>query len=83
MITTLPPTTAEVARGGTIRTVAAPGTDSTAIAVVDTTDRPWLPYAIGALLGMLVVLALAVWMYLTLNGGDYSGVIDLSQAIQL
>jgi hypothetical protein len=29
----------------------------------------------------LVVLALAVWAYLMLSGGDYSGVIDLTQEI--
>ncbi len=38
-----------------------------------------LPFVIGALLGLLVVLALAAWAYLMLSGADYSGVIDLTQ----
>ena len=83
MITTLPPTTEEeAARAGSIRAGVAPTTDPTASAVPEPADLPLLPYAVGALLGLLVVLALAGWAYLALSGGDYSGVIDLSHVIR-
>jgi O-antigen/teichoic acid export membrane protein len=32
-------------------------------------------------LGLLVVIALAVWAYLMLSGGDYSGAVDLTQVL--
>jgi hypothetical protein len=81
MITTLPRTTEEAPPAGAIRSIAAPTTNRAALAVPQARDHPWLPYAIGALLGLVVVLALAAWAFLLLSGGDYSDVIDLSQVI--
>jgi hypothetical protein len=58
-------------------------TTATAREVPESRSNQGLPFAIGALLGLLVVLALAVWAYLMLSGADYSGVIDLTQAFAL
>ncbi len=83
MITTLPTPTEHATRASVTSTVAArPAPDSAAAVVPGTGERPWLPYALGVLLGLLVVLALAAWALLMLNGADYSGVVDLSQVIQ-
>jgi hypothetical protein len=55
-------------------------TAATTREVPESRSNQGLPFVIGALLGLLVVLALAVWAYLMLSGADYSGVIDLTQA---
>lgn len=73
MITTLPPTTSS--------TSGVP-THPAAHGVPASQDHPWLPYALGALIGLLVVLTLAAWAYLTLSNVDFTGVVDLSRAIQ-
>jgi hypothetical protein len=82
MITTMPPTTGQAPYVGTIQERTAPGTGPTGVVVPVTRDRPWLPYLIGGLLGLLVILACAAWAFLVLTSGDYSGVIDVSQVIQ-
>jgi hypothetical protein len=81
MITTLKPTTGQHLHTTGIAASAAPMTASTARAVPERRINSGLPYAIGALLGLLVVIALAVWAYLMLSGGDYSGAVDLTQVL--
>jgi hypothetical protein len=81
MITTVKPTTGQDLHTAGVAASVAPMTASTARAVPESRSNRGLPYAIGALLGLLVVLALAVWAYLLLSGGDYSGAIDLTQAL--
>jgi threonine/homoserine/homoserine lactone efflux protein len=78
MITTLKPTTGRHLHATGASSVA-PMTAATAREVPGSGSNQGLPFVIGALLGLLVVLALAVWAYLMLSGGDYSGVIDLTQ----
>jgi hypothetical protein len=78
MITTHPPITDRAARAATIRreavaaTGSTPRTDGTQLR-----DRPWVPYVIGALLGLVVVLGVAVWAYVVLGAGDYSHAVDI------
>lgn len=81
MITTVKPTTGQDLHTTGVAASLAPMTAPTARAVPESRSNRGLPYAIGALLGLLVVLALAVWAYLMLSGGDYSGAIDLTQAL--
>jgi hypothetical protein len=78
MITTLKPTTG-LHLHATGASSVAPTRAATAREVPESRSNQGLPFVIGALLGLLVVLALAVWAYLMLSGGDYSGVIDLTQ----
>ena len=78
MITTLKPTTGRHLHGAGASS-EAPTTAASAREVPESGSKQGLPFVIGALLGLLVVLALAVWAYLMLSGGDYSGVIDLTQ----
>ncbi len=73
MITTLPQATS---------TNAVVPTDPAAHAVPAAPNHPWLPYALGALIGLLVVLILAAWGYLALSDADFTGIVDLSRAIQ-
>jgi len=79
MITTLKPTTGRHLHATGASSVA-PMTAATVREVPESRSNQGLPFVIGALLGLLVVLALAVWAYLMLSGADYSGVIDLTQA---
>ncbi|HSO03358.1 MAG TPA: hypothetical protein VLQ92_02675 [Candidatus Limnocylindrales bacterium] len=81
MITTLPPTE-EAARTATASSSAAVPTGSRGLAVPATPDHPWLPYALGALIGLLIVLILAAWGYLALSDADFTGIVDLSRAVQ-
>jgi cobalamin biosynthesis Mg chelatase CobN len=78
MITTLKPTTGRHV-DATGLSSGAPMAAATTREVAQRGSNKALPFVIGALLGLLVVLALAVWAYLMLRGGDYSGVIDLTQ----
>ena len=78
MITTLKPTTGRHLHDTGASSVA-PMAAATAKEVPESRSNQGLPFVIGALLGLLVVLALAVWAYLMLSSGDYSGVIDLTQ----
>lgn len=81
MITTLKPTTGQHPHTRSVAASEAPMTTPTTGAVPESGSNRGLPYALGALLGLLVVLALAVWAYLMLSGGDYSGAIDLTQVL--
>ena len=76
MIATLKPTTGRHLHGAGASSVAP---TTAAKEVPESGSNQGLPFVIGALLGLIVVLALAVWAYLMLSGGDYSGVIDLTQ----
>lgn len=81
MITIVKPTTGQDLHTTGVAASVVPVTASTARAVPESRSNRGLPYAIGALLGLLVVLALVAWAYLMLSGGDYSGAIDLTQAL--
>jgi hypothetical protein len=81
MITNLKPTTGQHPHTRGVAASVSPMTASTVGSVPESRSNGGLPYAIGALLGLLVVLALAVWAYLMLSGGDYSGAIDLTQTL--
>ena len=78
MITTLKPTTGRHLHD-TGASSGDPMAAATAREVPESGSNQGLPFVIGALLGLLVVLALAVWAYLMLRSGNYSGVIDLTQ----
>ena len=80
MITTLKPNTEQHVHKG-VGAPVAPMTASTTREVPEVRSSEGLPIAIGVLLGLLVVLALAVWAYQLLSGGDYSGVIDLTRSL--
>jgi hypothetical protein len=82
MITTLKPTSGQPLHTTGFAASAAPMAASTATTVPESRSNRVLPYAIGALLGLLVVLALAAWAYLLLRSGDYSGAVDLMQPIE-
>ena len=41
----------------------------------------WAPFAIGVLLGLLLILALAAWGYLVASSGDYAHIVDLTRSI--
>jgi hypothetical protein len=81
MITTLKPTTEQRLHATGVGASVAPMTASTAREVSEGRGSEGLPIAIGVLVGLLVVLAVAVWAYLVLSDADYSGVIDLTRSL--
>jgi len=78
MITTLKPSTGRHLHTSGASSVA-PMPAATVRDVPQSGSNQGRPFVIGAVLGLLVVPALAVWAYLMLSGGDYSGVIELTQ----
>lgn len=81
MITTLKPAARQHLHDAVVAPSEVPLTAGTFREVPDARSHQGLPFAIGALLALVVVLALAVWAYLVLTGGDYSGVIDLTRSV--
>lgn len=80
MITTLKPTTELPLHATSVGAPVAPMAASTVRELPEGRSSD-APRAIGVLLGLLVVLALAAWAYLMLRSGDYSGIIDLTGSI--
>jgi hypothetical protein len=80
MISTLKPTAEQRPLAAGVDVSAASMTTSTA-SVGPEGRSEGVEFAIGALVGLLVVLALAVWAYLILSDGDYSGVVDLTRSL--
>lgn len=61
--------------------VPAQSPASTAWAVPAERSDGWAPYAIGVLLGLLLILALLGWAFALASSGDYSHIIDLGQSL--
>lgn len=75
-------TTLDVTHHQPLHTTVVPepvGSNARAVPEVRGHDR--MPYALGVLLGLIVVLVLAVWAYLQLSNADYASVVDLTRSL--